>query len=235
MRYTINSVPIDAATRQEALNACRGFLCGSAPHLIVTINPEMVVEAQKNIKFRAVLQKSDLALADGIGVAWAARWLWGIKPERISGVDFMVDLCALAEREGASVFFLGGRGGVSEKTAEAMQEQFSKLRVAGSSEEPPIDLAIRHVDILFVAFGAPKQELWIAEHLPDLSRVKIAMGVGGAFDMISGNKKRAPRAMRKLGLEWLWRLALQPSRIHRIFRAIVMFPLLVMRRRPEAL
>ncbi|MDP3963526.1 MAG: WecB/TagA/CpsF family glycosyltransferase [bacterium] len=234
MRYSICSVPVDAATKKEALERCRGFLRDGAQHYVVTINPEIAVEAENNIAFYDVLRRSDLALADGAGIALAARWLESVSLERITGVDFMQDLCALAQDEGAKVFFLGGRKGVAAKTAEAMQKRFPRLRIAGWSDEPAGDLAIRHVDVLFIAFGAPKQELWIAENLPKLPEIKIAMGVGGAFDMISENKKRAPHIMRKLALEWLWRLIREPSRIRRMFRALIVFPLLAIRYRRAA-
>lgn len=231
-RIFICGVPIDTTSRSAALERCREFLCISALQHIATVNPEFIVAAQKNTAFRDVLQRSDLALCDGAGAQFAARWLYGTKLERIPGVDFMVSLCELASRENASVFFLGGKNGVAKKTADVLQERFSGLRVAGWSEDVDIS-KFRQVDIsiFFVALGAPKQELWIAQHRKALQAqgVKIVMGVGGAFDFISGNIKRAPQVMRKLGLEWLWRLAMEPGRLRRIFRAVVVFPSVVMR------
>ena len=224
-RISICGVPIDTLSRSEALERCYDFLHSNALRQVTTINPEFIVEAQKSTAFLAVLQKSDLALCDGVGVQFAAQWLHGTKLERMCGVDFMVDLGELAQRSGASVFFLGGRNAVAQKTAGVLQKRFPRLKIVGFSEN--IDISTyRHIDILFVALGAPKQELWIAQHREALQAqgVRIAMGVGGAFDFISGNIKRAPRFMRKLGFEWLWRFAMEPQRLKRICNAVFIFP-----------
>jgi N-acetylglucosaminyldiphosphoundecaprenol N-acetyl-beta-D-mannosaminyltransferase len=223
-------VPVDSLSRQEAFERCRMFLNENKLHHIVTVNPEFVVEAQNNPEFLQILRSSDLAVADGVGICVASRVLFGVKRPRISGVDLMVDICGLAAETGASVFFLGARNGAAFLTARMMQTRFTGLNVAGSSEDERIDAAqLQKTDILFVAFGAPNQELWIARNLSKLPNLKIAMGVGGAFDYISGNKKRAPQYMRKLGFEWMWRLAREPRRMPRTFNATVKFPALVLR------
>ncbi len=227
-RITICSIPVDVVLKTEALERCREFLRDGKQHQVVTVNPEFIVEAQKNSAFREALQKSDLALADGIGVFFAARYLHGLALERIPGIEFMLDICMLAEKEHASLFFLGGRENVAQKTAKILQSRFPGLQVSGCSEEPG-GLSEVDADILFVALGAPKQELWIAQNLARFPRVKIAMGVGGAFDMLSGKIKRAPRWLRKLGLEWVWRFALEPWRLGRIYRAVCVFPVLVLK------
>lgn len=154
-------------------------------------------------------------------------------PETVSGVDLMLDLCQLAADKGHSVFFLGGRGGVAEETAKRLQKRFANLRVAGFQEGEAAEefdqetrRAIRPSDLLFVAYGAPRQEKWIARNLPHLP-VKVAIGVGGAFDFVAGKRRRAPRAIRRLGLEWLWRLIQEPQRLPRILNAAIKFPLLV--------
>lgn len=233
-RISILSTPVDVVTRKEALERCRGFLHSRDPHHIVTVNPEFIVEAQKNRAFRDVLQKSDLALADGTGVVLAARLLGYAVPERITGVDFLADLCGLAEHERAGVFFLGGRHGVGERTARAMLRRFPKLHISGWSESlwraSELINATKPA-ILFVALGASRQELWIAEHIKKLPSVRIAMGVGGAFDYIGGHARRAPRTARNFGLEWLWRLLREPYRAGRIAKATVVFPWLVFTKR----
>jgi N-acetylglucosaminyldiphosphoundecaprenol N-acetyl-beta-D-mannosaminyltransferase len=156
-----------------------------------------------------------------------------VLPETVSGVDLMFDLCQLAAEKGWTVFFLGGRDGVAEGTAQRLQKQFANLKVVGVYEgeaaaefDQETRRVIRPTDILFVAYGAPKQEKWIARNLPHLP-VKIAIGVGGAFDFVSGRRKRAPQALRRLGLEWLWRLIQEPPRLPRILNAAIKFPLLV--------
>ncbi len=160
--------------------------------------------------------------------------------ERITGVDFMMDLCALAEKENKSIYLLGsGSDEVVKKTAQVLQDKFPMLKIAGhdkglsitkhgtwnmeQNEDLLYDIITKAPDILFVAFGHGKQEKWIAENLRDLPSVKIAIGVGGAFDFISGKVKRAPKWMRKIGLEWLWRLILQPCRVGRILKATFVF------------
>lgn len=228
-RISLCGVPVDIVSRSEALERCRMFLHNDTPHHIVTINPEFVVEAQKNAVFRDALKNSNLALCDGTGVQLAARWLCGARLERIPGVDFMVDLCELAEHKAASVFFLGGRNGTAKITAEVLQKRFPQLNIVGWSEN--IDTSTyRNTDILFVALGAPKQELWIARYKETLQArdVKIAMGVGGAFDLLSGKIKRAPQWLRELGFEWLWRFAREPWRLRRMLIAVALFPLCVL-------
>lgn len=233
-RRFLLSIPVDAVTRREALDRCRQFLHDGKQHRIVTVNPEFVVEAQRNAAFRETLQTSDLALADGRGITLAARLQGWRIPERIPGVDFLVDLCRLASEEQAAVFLLGGRGGVAERTARALAALLPRLRIAGwseSVEDAPRAITTAGAAVLFAALGAPLQELWIAAHLARLPSVKIAMGVGGAFDLLSGRLRRAPRLLRAWGLEWLWRLALEPRRLRRVARAVLVFPKLLYQHR----
>jgi N-acetylglucosaminyldiphosphoundecaprenol N-acetyl-beta-D-mannosaminyltransferase len=147
----------------------------------------------------------------------------------VAGVDFMLRVCELASGKGSSVYFLGGRGGVAQKTERIMQERFPSLHSAGYSEDiekwrntPGLFKA----DIIFVALGAPRQEQWMNEAMPHLPAAKILMAVGGSFDMISGAIPRAPGWLRSAGLEWFWRFALEPrKRFMRICNAVVIFPL----------
>jgi N-acetylglucosaminyldiphosphoundecaprenol N-acetyl-beta-D-mannosaminyltransferase len=162
------------------------------------------------------------------------------KAERIAGVDFMIKLCQLAAERGSSVYLLGsGSDNVVRKTADELSKQFPCLKIAGYNKGPMIDETMitdesvdnirrANPDILFVAFGMGKQEKWIHENLAKLPSVKIAMGVGGAFDYISGAVKRAPCWMRQIGLEWMYRLIKQPKRFKRIFNATVIFCILLL-------
>lgn len=238
----ILGVKIDELTKQQALEKARGFLLTGGPHKIFTPNPEMLVDAQRNSSFKAVLNGGDMNLCDGFGL-----WLvTGRRAERITGVDFMLDLCALAEKENKSIYLLGsGSEDVVKKTVEILQSKFPCLRIVGcnrgsvitdhgslfydkeENESVVYDIITKAPDIVFVAFGHGKQEKWIAQNLRDLPSVKIAMGVGGAFDFISGKIKRAPKFVRRIGLEWVWRLILQPRRAVRIWKATVKFLILL--------
>jgi len=154
-----------------------------------------------------------------------------IFPEVIHGSDFMDEVIHFAVARDWPVFFLGGRGTVAQKTADFFKAKYPRLRVAGASPRDPSREAFElvkaaHAQVLLVAYGAPKQELWIAEYASQIPRLKTVMAVGGSFDFYSGAVKRAPRLLRVLGLEWLWRLILNPiQRGQRIWNAVVAFPL----------
>lgn len=238
----ILGTPVDAVTRAEALQRCESFLRGTRLHHVVTANPEMLLHARRHYSYAATLQHADLVLPDGIGLVVAARWSRYPLPERIPGVEFFLELCQLAAREGKRVFLLGGWGGVVTNVADQLRQKIPHLNVSAftpdhSADAPPAALwdALASIQpgLLFVAYGVPKQERWIAQHRARLESlgVRIALGVGGTFDMLSGRLPRAPHWIRRSGLEWLWRLRLQPRRFPRAFRAAVMFPLAVVRER----
>ncbi len=192
-------------------------------YYIVTPNPEILVYANKHPQFKAVLNNARLGLPDGIGVTMAGRILGKHFYERITGVDFMELLCKEVSEKPITVGFLGGRGGVAEKTAECLRQKYSGLKAVFVGEE----WKKTEVDILFVAYGFPKQEEWMAEHIVKIP-VKVIMGVGGSFDYISGSVMRAPLLIRSIGFEWLFRLLMQPWRIKRQF-VLLQFCLLVLR------
>lgn len=154
-------------------------------------------------------------------------------PERVTGVDLMKSICSVSRRTKTPIFLLGAQPGIAAKTKEVLEEKYPGITIVGTFPGTPFFddfpriqslLAETRPEILFVAYGSPSQELWIARHLHELRSVKIAMGVGGAFDFIAGVHKRAPQWMQKLGLEWLYRLIQEPARIKRIWNATVRFP-----------
>ncbi len=228
MKKIVLGVKIDDITMDEAVRTISSWLSKSGKHSIVTPNPEILVAAKEDNQLQIVLNKSNLAVPDGIGLKMA-----GIK-NRISGTDLMVNLIKLAAEKGYTVGLLGGRDKVAEKVAENLKKKFPKLKISFASSGGDIDESginkyssnvarskfslrsnnIPTTDLLFVAFGPPKQEKWIARNLKKIP-VKIAMGVGGAFDFISGEIPRAPKWIRVLGLEWLFRLIVEPWRIRR--------------------
>ena len=174
--------------------------------------------------------------------AFFNRSYFDILTETVKGTDLMLALCRLAAKKGWRVLLLGGWGGVGEETARVLRQQYPTLsieategcrNVEGETEAEWLatreKLARVKPDLLFVAYGPVVQEKWIARHLSELS-AKAAIGVAGAFDMISGRKRRSPVLLRNYGLEWLWRLLIEPSRIRRILTAFPYFPLLVFRK-----
>jgi len=235
-RVSILGIPIDALTRAEAAGEIFRMIGSGSGHHVMTPNPEMLVEARRNPLFRAVLQKSSLNVPDGSGLLWAARRQSSSLPERVAGVDLLKDICAVGSVP--PVFLLGAAPGVAERAALRLRESNPGLRVAGTysgtaSPEDDDQIVARinssGAEILFVAYGAPKQDLWIDRNLPKMLAVRVAMGVGGSFDFLAGTKKRAPAWMRRMALEWLYRLIREPSRLKRIFTAVVVFPLLILR------
>jgi len=223
---TVNilGVRIHDVTDEEALAKIEGFIATGQPHQLVTVNPEFVMLAQQNEAFRQVINQAALALPDGIGILWAARVYGHRLRERVTGVDTLQNVAGLAARRGYRLFLLGAAPGVADRAARRLQRAHPGLVVAGTWAGTPAETEaadiIRRVrsarpDALFVAYGAPKQDLWIARHRLALG-VPVVMGVGGAFDFIAGVTRRAPRWMRKVGLEWLHRLYQQPWRWHRM-------------------
>ena len=203
------------ASEQEVLEFIyTGLQNSSKKYYIVTPNPELLVIAQKDSNYKTTLNNAKLALADGIGILWAARLMGKPLKQRITGADLTESLCNHVSKQPITVSFLGGGPNIAELTAECLQKKYPGLKVSWFSQEYDKSLKDKETDILFVAFGSPKQEIWIADNLNDLN-AKVVMGVGGAFDFITGKVSRAPKFLRNLGLEWLFRLIMQPWRIKR--------------------
>lgn len=182
---------------------------------ITTPNPEIVMYAKSHPSFQGILNTADLALCDGVGLLIAGYILNKPFKDRITGVDFMEKLCKRLARKPVSIGLLGARPRVAEKVAKCLREKYPEIKIVfTASEWDEKQFPKRGVDLLFVAFGFPKQEEWIAQNLPKLP-ITVAMGVGGAFDYLSGEVARAPFLMRSVGLEWLFRLSKQPWRLKR--------------------
>src|SRR3989344_4066126 len=194
----ILGVRVDQTSTSSALKKVASWVKEREKRYIVTPNPEMIVAAQKDEEFRRILNRADLAIPDGVGLRLADRRL-----QRVAGADLMLALI----KQGYKTLLVGGRPGVAQRAAE-------RLGVLGMTE--PSVAAINKIkpDLLFVALGHGKQEKWIAKNLPKL-KVKVAMGVGGSLDYIAKPWLRAPLLIQTLGLEWLWRLILQPWRLKR--------------------
>jgi len=219
----ILGVRVDALTYTDLLARIAAFIAEGTPHQIATVNPEFVMEARHNPAFAAVLEQTDLCLADGVGLLWAARRLGRALPERVTGSDGVPLIAQRAAERDWRVYLLGAGPGVAQRTGEILQARYHGLRVAGAYAGSPADADAAEIvtrvrearpDILFVAYGAPKQDLWIGRHRAALA-VPVMMGVGGSFDFIAGVQKRAPRWVQRLNLEWLFRLLAQPWRWRR--------------------
>ena len=239
MKINILGVLIDNLKKPDVLKITEQFLSDGRQHYIVTANPEMIVAAGKDEKFLEILNKAGLTVPDGFGLILAARFLRRPLPERITGVDLMLDICQMAEQKNYSIFLVAAKEGLSksEETAAALNKKFPGLKIGGailsegdSGEKIITEINKTRPDILFVSLrGICRQEKFIAENLNKVPSVKIAMGVGGSFDFITGRIKRAPKLMRKIGLEWLWRLFMQPWRLKRIFTATIKFSWLIIK------
>jgi N-acetylglucosaminyldiphosphoundecaprenol N-acetyl-beta-D-mannosaminyltransferase len=197
---------------------------GAATELVATVNPEFVMRARRDECFRSVLNSAALCLADGIGVVWAMRRQGCRQQQRVAGSDLIPRLAQVCAERGWSVFLLGAMPGVAEEAGRRLQALAPGLRVAGchgGSPRPEDDEeALRLIeasgaDLLLVAYGHPRQELWIDRNRGRL-KVRVAMGVGGAFDFLAGRRRRAPLLVRRAHLEWLWRLILEPWRARRM-------------------
>lgn len=183
--------------------------------IIFTPNPEQVAASARDPKLGELLNQAHINLPDGLGILWASRLLGKPIYARITGIDFMEKLVKSVANQPVMTGYFGGKEGVAEATADCLKKKWPKLRVGYASHLYNKEKMIQSdVDILFVALGFPKQEQWIIEHKDEIP-AKVLMAVGGSFDFISGRIVRAPTLLRRVGLEWLFRLILQPWRIFR--------------------
>jgi len=237
--FPLLGVRVHAVTLAQTLDWIEAVVAARAPRQLCTANPEFLVAAQADVEFREVLNRADLVIPDGIGVVWAARWLGQRLPERVAGADLVVKIAERGAARGWRIFFLGAAEGVAQRAAGTLQARYPGFIIAGTyagSPRPEDEAEIvarvtaARPDILFVAYGHPKQDKWIARNRGRLG-VPLSLGVGGAFDFIAGVVPRAPQWVQRLHLEWLYRLWRQPWRASRIFDAVVRFPLAVLLRR----
>ncbi|MCU0490927.1 MAG: WecB/TagA/CpsF family glycosyltransferase [Chloroflexaceae bacterium] len=230
-RIHILGIAVDDVLPDEAMERLAGWLAQGGPHHVVTVNPEFVMEARRNPAFRQVLHAADMALPDGVGLLYAARFLGMPLRGRVTGVELTHRLAALAAERGVRLFLLGAAPGVAEEAAAALVSRYPGLTIAGcyaGTPQPRHEPFLRQLiaaarpDVLLVAYGHPRQDMWIARNQPFV-QVPIAVGVGGVFDYLAGHVPLAPAWLRRLGLEWLYRLLKQPHRWRRIFTAVVAF------------
>ena len=222
MKKDVLGVQIDDLPLSEAVDAGFQLLDKPGFHYVVTPNPEFILEARKNEPFRQVLNHADLSLPDGIGVVYAAKILGKTLQGRTPGVDFAQGLMTRMAGAGKRLYLLGAKPGVAEKAAGELKSRYPGLVICGThdgyfQEDAPVvdDIRASRADVVFVCLGAPKQEFWMAHNGPNTGAA-LAVGLGGCLDVFAGNVKRAPEAWQKAGLEWLYRLIREPSRLGRM-------------------
>lgn len=221
----ILGIPVHAVTMDETLALIEGYMDAPRVHQIATVNPEFVMTAQSDAAFRHTLLTADLCLPDGIGLLYAARRLGQTLPERVPGSELVYRLAERAAEKGWSLFLLGAGPGVAEEAAQLLRQRYPSLRIAGTYAGTPAveenDDIVRRINdsgatLLFVAYGAPKQDKWVECNRTNLTTVRVAMGVGGSLDFITGRAVRAPQWAQDAGLEWLYRLYKEPWRWRRM-------------------
>ena len=222
-RVKICGVPVDCTDAGGAVARVAELMERPAPSSVFAVNPEKVVQCSRDERLHRALETAGLLIPDGIGAVLAARFLHHARIKRVPGCELMPALCAYAAASGHSIFLFGGAPGVAETAAAALVRTHPGLRVAGCQHGYLDDEGTARLferintlkpDMLFVALGSPRQELWIAENIGKLD-VKICQAVGGTFDVLAGRVKRAPAAFRAAQLEWLYRLLSQPKRAMR--------------------
>lgn len=216
---------IDNVSFDEAIQKICVFIDNRKQAFVVTPNIDHIVKLKRDPEFREIYKNADLVLVDGVPILWAARFLGTPLKEKISGADLFPKLCEIAANKGYKLFFLGGRPGAALKAADVLKSKYQNIQIVGVYSPPfgfenlkdENDKIVKMIkdsgaDILFVGLGAPKQEKWIYKH-KDKYQVPVSVGIGVSFEFVAGVIKRAPPWMQKTGLEWFWRLMMEPARL----------------------
>lgn len=214
---------VDIVNTGQALQKIKELGRDGQPSHVITLNAEIVYQAQEDPDLLRIINEADLVTPDGIGIVWAGRKLGYPFHERVTGIDLLYQLCSEAAKEGWRVYLLGAAPGVAEEAGRKLCTAYPGLHICGCHDgyfsEQEMDALTAEIrdtqpDILFVALGAPKQEFWIKQYKQQLN-VPVSIGVGGSFDVVAGIKERAPQWVINANLEWLYRLSKEPSRFKR--------------------
>ena len=223
-KVNILGVYIDTITKEKLNEKIENLLNSKQQTKIFTPNPEIIIKAQKDKKTKDILNSATISIPDGTGVIWGAKMLGTPLPERLTGIDTAEFILMLAVKNKLSVFLLGAADGIAKEAKHMLEKKYKNLNICGI-HNGFFDIKGKHndniiaqinnsgADILFVCMGSPRQETWITENIEKLVSVRLAIGLGGSLDVWSGRFKRAPVIFRKLALEWLWRMILEPKRI----------------------
>ncbi|MBW1750732.1 MAG: WecB/TagA/CpsF family glycosyltransferase [Deltaproteobacteria bacterium] len=222
-RINILGVPVDCVNMDQAVTAVDAMVAGDSPQAVIANNPEKVIKAQHDAELLHQLENAGLLIPDGIGIVLAARILGLARMERVPGSELMPAICKLAEDKGYRVFLFGANPEVNQKACEVLLQRYPGLQIVGNrdgyvAESDMLSLVqeinASKAEILFIALGSPKQEMWMEEYLPKLN-IRVCQGVGGTFDVIAGHVRRAPRIFLYMHLEWFYRLMANPRRLLR--------------------
>jgi N-acetylglucosaminyldiphosphoundecaprenol N-acetyl-beta-D-mannosaminyltransferase len=222
-RVEILGIPVDRLTLQELLEAAVALVRKGGNSVIMYLNVHVANQVHRDSALKEIFKKADIVYCDGGGIKFGARLLGEYLPERMTGADWIYELCARCEKEHISLFFLGGEPDVARRATDKLRVRYPDLHISGchhgyfdrSRSSDVIDQINRsRTDILFVGFGTPMQELWLDEHRPQI-RVPLCWAVGALVDFVSGEVRRGPRWMLDNNLEWLFRLVLEPKRMWR--------------------
>ena len=236
---SILGIRVDNLTRTQVIQKINNQLLkkeGGSLYHVTTLNPEIILKAYYNRSYRMKLNSAELNIVDGIGLKFALLYNGAQLKYRFSGTDLMWEILKIAQKNNYQVFLLTNKRGLTRwrEVQKCILNKIPNIKISGSDVDPLICFGnskyfkdvlnkINNADIVFVNFGAPEQEIFL-HNIKNKTSAKVGIGVGGAFDFIANKKKRAPKIMRQLGLEWLFRLLLQPSRFRRIFNAVILFP-----------
>lgn len=234
-RVAVGAAVLDVVTLDSAIEHALEWIKLGRQGVVMAINPEKVRAIGEDPSLAAFNHRSGLAIPDGMGVVLAARLMGYKDVERVTGVDFCERIVEASARTGIPVFFYGAKDGVAAAAAKKLGEQYPGLVVAGIANgyvpEDGMEQLVDEIEasgarVLLVALGSPRQERWISEHMPRMPSVSVIQGVGGSFDVFSGNVPRAPQLWQRTGFEWLYRLLKQPSRLPRYLRLAAFLPVL---------
>ncbi|MEQ1822640.1 MAG: WecB/TagA/CpsF family glycosyltransferase [Fimbriimonadaceae bacterium] len=219
-KSTILGIGVHRLTMAQFLEQIERLLQSDSQQIVATADSSMIYDAQHDTELRDILEKAALVTPDSSGVLWAGSRKGQPFPEKVSGVDLVAKLCSLSSQKGYRIYFLGAAPGVAQAAAEKLTLQYPGCNIVGfgdgffsAKDDELVAQSIGELnpDILFVAMGIPRQEKFISKNA-HLHRAKVAIGVGGSFDVYAGVAKRAPVVIQKARLEWLWRLAQNPSK-----------------------
>lgn len=262
MKINIAGVNIDNFDTAMAVAKLHELISSGGAHYIVTPYSEQIVFALQDKNYLQALNNASMALPDGVGILWAAKFLslprrgklltllqWlasllaivfspayirSVLPARVTGSGFIWDVAELAYRKNYSLCLVGGVDNVAQKAASVLQKKFPDLKINLAVSDEPFDdslmarISASNSDILLIAYSPPKQELWLAQNIQKLN-VKAALGLGGTFDYLAQKRLLAPKIWQNLGLEWLWRLITQPWRVKRMWNAVGVFSISMLR------